>query len=131
MAILYQTLIWLRWPWNTGLRCAPLMVILPGFAGCVGLIPSRPKHEECRHLILVHNEPPRCEDRRLIDVSSASSRSRRAFRALKQVDQALSRFEPLRMKSFHAAEKNSPAGRSRSKRARSNTCYVSSIMLLG
>jgi hypothetical protein len=40
-----------------------------------------------------------------------------AFRALKQVDQALSRFEPLRMKSFHAAEKNSPAGRSRSKRA--------------
>jgi len=36
-----------------------------------------------------------------------------AFRALKQVDQALGRFEPLR----HAAEKNSPAGRSRSKRA--------------
>ena len=54
MAILYQTLIWLRWPWNTGLRCAPPMVILRGFAGCVGLIPSRPKHEECRHLILVH-----------------------------------------------------------------------------
>ena len=46
MAILYQTLIWLRWPWNTGLRCAPPMVILRGFAGCAGLIPSRPKHEE-------------------------------------------------------------------------------------
>jgi hypothetical protein len=43
------------------------MAILRGFAGCVGLIPSRPKHEECRHLILVHNEPPRWEDRRLID----------------------------------------------------------------
>ena len=40
-----------------------------------------------------------------------------AFRALKQIDKALSRFEPLRMKSLHAAEKNSPAGRSRSKRA--------------
>jgi len=34
-----------------------------------------------------------------------------AFRALKQVDQALSRFEPLRMKSFHAAEKKRSAGR--------------------
>jgi hypothetical protein len=67
MAILYQTLIWLRWPWNTGLRCAPPMVILRGFAGCAGLIPSRPKHEECRHLIVVHNELPRWEDRRLID----------------------------------------------------------------
>ena len=43
------------------------MVILRGFAGCAGLIPSRPKHEECRHLIGVHNELPRCEDRRLID----------------------------------------------------------------
>src|SRR5262249_41852169 len=53
MAILYQTLIWLRSPWNTGLRCAPPMVILRGFAGCAGLIPSRPKHEECRHLIVV------------------------------------------------------------------------------
>jgi len=40
-----------------------------------------------------------------------------AFRALKQVDQALSRFQPLRMKSFHAAEGDSVAGRSRSKRA--------------
>jgi hypothetical protein len=38
-----------------------------------------------------------------------------AFRALKQVDQALSRFEPLRMKSFHATAGDSPAGRSRSK----------------
>jgi hypothetical protein len=43
------------------------MVILRGFAGCTGLIPSRPKHEQYRHLIVVHNEPPRCEDRRLID----------------------------------------------------------------
>jgi hypothetical protein len=67
MAILYQMLIWRRWPWNTGLRCAPPMVILRGFAGCAGLIPSRPKHEECCHLIVVHNELPRCEDRRLID----------------------------------------------------------------
>jgi hypothetical protein len=40
-----------------------------------------------------------------------------AFRALKQVDQALRRFEPLRMKSFHAGEKDSVAGGSRSKRA--------------
>jgi hypothetical protein len=40
-----------------------------------------------------------------------------AFRALKQVDQALRRFEPLRMKSFHAGEEDSLAGRSRSKRA--------------
>ena len=38
------------------------MVILRGFAGCAGLIPSCPKHEECRHLIVVHNELPRCED---------------------------------------------------------------------
>jgi hypothetical protein len=56
MAILYQTLIWLRLPWNTGLRCAPPMVILHGFAGCAGLIPSRPKDEECRHLIVVHRK---------------------------------------------------------------------------
>ena len=47
-----------------------------------------------------------------------------AFRALKQVDQALSRFEPLHMKSFHTAREDSVAGRSRSKRgsgARWNT----------
>ena len=43
------------------------MVILRDFAGCAGLIPSRPKHEECRHLVGVHNELPRCEDRRFID----------------------------------------------------------------
>src|SRR6266540_7424703 len=78
MAILYQTLIWLRWPWNTGLRCAPPMVILRGFAGCAGLIPSRPKHEECRHLIVVHNGPPQCEDRRLIDAKFGLVRLRRA-----------------------------------------------------
>jgi hypothetical protein len=40
-----------------------------------------------------------------------------AFRALKQVDQALSRFEPLRMKSFQVAEEGSVAGKPRSKRA--------------
>src|SRR6516164_3062351 len=60
MAILYKTLILLCWPWNTGLRCAPPIVILRGFVGCAGLIPSRPEHEECRHLIVVHKEPPRC-----------------------------------------------------------------------
>lgn len=47
-----------------------------------------------------------------------------AFRALKQVDQALSRFEPLRMKSFHAAEKNSPAGRSRSNARQMHEEYL-------
>jgi hypothetical protein len=31
-------------------------MILRGFTGCVGLIPSGPKHEEHRHLIVVHNE---------------------------------------------------------------------------
>src|SRR5207249_8271450 len=42
---LIPVLISLRWPWNTDLRCALPMVILRGFAVCVGLIPSRPKHE--------------------------------------------------------------------------------------
>jgi hypothetical protein len=43
MAISYQTLIWLHWLWNTGLRCALQTVILRGFADCIGLIPSRPE----------------------------------------------------------------------------------------
>src|SRR6266700_2789353 len=54
MAISYQTLIWLRWPWNTGLRCAPPMVILRGFAGCAGLIPSRPKGRAGTRVIRIH-----------------------------------------------------------------------------
>ena len=62
------------------------MVILRGFAGCAGLIPSRPKHEEYRHLIVVHNELPRCEDRRLIDakfglIMNVEMHSDRSFRS--------------------------------------------------
>jgi hypothetical protein len=40
-----------------------------------------------------------------------------AFRALKRVDQALSRFEPLRMKSFEAADEASAAGKPASQSA--------------
>jgi toxin-antitoxin system PIN domain toxin len=44
MAISYKTPTWPRWPWNTGLRRAPRTVISRGFAGCVGLTPSRPEY---------------------------------------------------------------------------------------
>ena len=59
---------------------------------------------------------PRCQRRLKSPLRRLPVHEAGAFRAPK-TGQALSRFEPLRMKSFHAAEKNSPAGRSRSKRA--------------
>ena len=47
---------------------------------------ARPKHEQYRHLTVVHNEPPRCEDRRLIDakfdlVMNVEMHSDRSFRS--------------------------------------------------
>ena len=48
MAISYQTLIWLRWLWNTGLPFTPRTEILRGFAIYVALIPSRPEDKGWR-----------------------------------------------------------------------------------